>query len=98
MKQAENDDYSFKSWLLSKREWVEKTVGAVVLTVEIIGLLGEVYHGVSQLILSQILNFFFLIFIYFYLKNDFAKRFSVNADDPVTSSPKRGAAITRVLP
>jgi hypothetical protein len=75
------DDNSFSSWLLSKHAWAEKTVGAVVLVVEILGLLGEVYHGVSRAILSQILNLVFLLFIFVYLLREFNRRFSVNTKD-----------------
>jgi hypothetical protein len=81
MSKAEVHDNSFKSWLFSRHELVEKTAGLVVLSVEIVALLEEVYPAEKRVI-TQILNLFFLIFIAYYLKGDFAKRFSVDATDP----------------
>jgi hypothetical protein len=69
---------SFRSWLFSRQEIVEKTVGLVVLIVEVFFLLQEVYSIEKKVVITHIFNFLFLIFIYTYLKNDFAKRFSVN--------------------
>lgn len=81
MNHLETTDSSFKSWLFSRHEIVEKTVGLVVLVVELVTILGEIYPA-QRHVLTQILNLFFLVFIYFYLKADFAKRFSVDANDP----------------
>jgi hypothetical protein len=86
MENIEDDDHSFKSWLLSKHALVEKTFGAVVLAAEIIGLVGHILSGVSKLVLTQILNLSFLIFIYRHLKAEFAKRYSVAPDSPEVAS------------
>lgn len=82
MKEIATKDRSFQSWLKGKHQLLEKTVGAVVLAVEIIALLTHIYSGMSKVVLTQVLNLFFLIFIYYYLKDDFAKRYSVDAEDP----------------
>src|SRR5712692_710598 len=81
MTHIENDDNSFRSWLLSKHALVEKTFGAVVLAAEMIGLAGQILSGVSKLVLTQILNLSFLVFIYFQLKAQFAKRYTVAPDN-----------------
>lgn len=75
---------SFISWLFSKHEMVEKTVGMFVLTAEIMILLQE-FYGVERkpeekVFLTDILNLLFLVFIYSYLRAYLAKRFTVKAD------------------
>lgn len=81
MKEPESHDHSFKDWLLSKHDWVEKTAGAAVLIVEILALLTEIYHGVPKTLLTRLLNLFFLLFIYVTLRDDFRKKFTVDPSD-----------------
>lgn len=78
----ESENYSFTTWLRDRQSVAEKTVGFIILIYEIFHVLAVVYKGLNEVILTQILNLFFLIFIYYYLKDDFAKRYSVSADDP----------------
>jgi hypothetical protein len=77
---------SFKSWLFSEHELLEKTVGLVVLMAEVITLGQELYQGEStpedKVPVTYIFNFLFLSFILYQLRRDFAKRFSVNANNP----------------
>lgn len=87
---AKNDP-SFRSWLFSRQEIVEKTVGLFVLIVEVFFLLQEVYTIEKKLVITDIFNFLFLIFIYAYLRSDFAKRFTINNES-------EAAKILRLLP
>src|SRR6185436_1417079 len=88
MKQADDVYDSFGSWLISQREWAEKTIGVVVLTVETIALFSHVFSDLSRQVVTQLLNFFFLVFLFFFLRKSFNQRYIVNADSPV---------VTRVL-
>ena len=104
MEERADPDHSFIDWLMSQREWVEKTAGAVVLIVEILALLTEIYHGISKSILTQVLNFLFLLFIFFNLRVYFRKEFDVRVDkdeeiDELVSilrfQPQRGVSLSR---
>lgn len=84
----DENNLTFRGWLFSRHEIVEKTAGLVVLIVEMISLLRELYlqHGAAKpednVPITYVLNLLFLVFIFFYLKDDFAQRFSVDAENP----------------
>jgi hypothetical protein len=74
---------SFTSWLFSTQELLEKTVGFVALLFELSSLTMEMAQAEKpgpRRLLTEALNLFFLLFIYFFLKNHFNKKFSINAD------------------
>ncbi|MFL6255566.1 MAG: hypothetical protein ACJ74T_11180 [Pyrinomonadaceae bacterium] len=89
MELDDENNPTFKSWLFSKHEFAEKTAGLVVLTIEVISLLQELYAGEDghedRVPITYILNLLFLVFIFFYLRDDFARRFSVYADNPLVA-------------
>lgn len=79
-----HEEKTFGAWLFSKQEWVEKTAGLIVLTIELISLTKEIFQDnelKDKSLLSHFLNLFFLIFIYKFLRNDFKKKFHVAASD-----------------
>lgn len=82
MEKVEISDNSFKSWLLSKHNLVEKTAGVVVLAIEIIDLTTKIFPTLPELVLTKLLNLMFLVFIYFQLRRELAKQYNVKVDDP----------------
>lgn len=82
MELIKTKDNSFKAWFFSKHNLVEKSAGIVVLAVELIDLVTHVFAGLPELVLTKLLNLMFLVFIYFQLKREIAKRYNVNPDDP----------------
>lgn len=77
----EQDDHSFNSWLFSRQEIFEKTAGLVVLVLEVLHNLGLLY-SVDEITFTHVLNLLFLLFIIFFLRKDFRKRFYIAYDDP----------------
>lgn len=83
--QTEDNAYSFESWLFSKHQIAEKTVGLVVLAVEAFNLVAEVFHMEgykNKAVITHFLNFCFLIIIWLFLRNDFKKKFSLDVNNP----------------
>lgn len=76
----EEEDFSFNSWLFSKQEILEKTVGLAILFLEIINHIQEIY-GLGREELTTILNLFFLLFIFFILKRDLPHRYSLKENE-----------------
>ena len=80
------DNKSFKSWFFSAHEWVEKTIGVIILVGEIFSLIEELLGGEERLFITHWLNLLFLIYIYFVLKNDFKEKFSVDLEPNIVEN------------
>jgi hypothetical protein len=72
----EQQKYSFGDWFFSKKEILEKTVGSIILILEIINTFSEAFHIEGEL-LTHVLNLFFLVFIFIVFKRELKKRFSL---------------------
>jgi hypothetical protein len=72
-------DDSFNSWLTDKHNKLEKTAGAVVLLVEMLDILAHrIFPSTPDIPLTQGLNLFFLVFIFFQLGTEFSKRYTLS--------------------
>jgi|GEM_PF-3792800 len=91
MTQTEKNKGSFNSWLRDKHNLLEKTAGAVVLIIELMEIIGRLFHKTPEIPLTEILNLVFLLFVYVQLTREFRRRFTL--DDP---DPKKVAKILRV--
>jgi len=80
--EEKNEHLTFSAWLFSKQEIVEKTVGLAILFLEIFNHLQDIFEmGKEQL--TTILNLSFLVFIYFILKRDLGRRFSLKENESI---------------